>query len=326
MPTKQSSTFRSSRGPYSLPRPAALAVNGATASGEWLCSRTEEEDQPWWEVELPRQAKISKIVLWEPASSKERKNWNNDMELVMSSTSISAGVAEVEKDISQVCVALGERKRRHEVEIKAPQAFRFVRVQLKTKGTLSLAEVAVLESHTGQACQEVDDGWLGCNGSDLYPAQSWYNVQPDLGTDWLWDQKRSLIRFIVGNRISQPAVEWFGERPAASLRLKVCTKFSSQTDSFDAVCNDIPFITLDPRPLEEDDLDEELQLNSESSVSLLSLRESVGLFRQLTNEEYDTVCHQAKVLNLHRGEKVQCSQEPAAAYLIISGKVQVTLT
>ncbi|TWT84448.1 Alpha-L-fucosidase [Planctomycetes bacterium CA13] len=131
-PCTQSSLHKFLRDKRAYPK-AEIAVDGIT-EGSWLMeqtSGTQEEEQPWWQVDLQRTCQIDEITIY---------NVTDDDQSVLSDFTISILDADGNVAWSSVEYDFPDPSMNINISRKTGQ---FVKIQLNSNGSLKLAEVIV---------------------------------------------------------------------------------------------------------------------------------------------------------------------------------------
>ena len=144
---------------------AQRAVDGNT-DGLFLLgsvSSTLEEDQPWWEVDLEVESRIFSVFIYNRADCCKKRLTNFDIKFYDN----------VQRPVNNVQYGCTIALSKYQIGFDPSVVARYVRIQLRDRNILSLAEVQVLGYVLGGKWYFVDNMQsLCCRNSSIYPSIS----------------------------------------------------------------------------------------------------------------------------------------------------------
>ena len=117
------------------------AIDGRINGKYWAksCTHTQNENRPWWQVDLGKQTEVQKVVVWNRVDCCQ--NRLNNFDVVLDSSK---------------CGSVGAAQRKNTVSCSGKKGQK-VKVQLQGKGYLTLAEVEVYGAQTGSGEESFEE-------------------------------------------------------------------------------------------------------------------------------------------------------------------------
>ena len=142
---------------------ASKAVDGNLQQTHAHCTRTNEEYQPWWRVDLGASMTVRSVRIYTRSDKPSRLNYAKVI--------VSNNLNNI-KNVP-VCKQLGVASHYMDVTCSSPRVGRYVQIQLPSRGTLSLCEVQVI-ADTGDSSGSCKDVHNMCPRYKRYCGQDKY--------------------------------------------------------------------------------------------------------------------------------------------------------
>jgi glycerophosphodiester phosphodiesterase len=227
-PSTQISTWVSTKIPVFGPREASLGNNGNTNGfQEWHCTRTLEEKNPWWEVDLQESIPLSSIHLWKALSYHlPPPGASNPLWLLVSNqpfhgnlTSLNDAKEMAASIFSRKIILTGDHTRVHSFLLPQNVKGRYIRLQYEAeKAALQFAQLEIFQRVEKKSTCDFkelfqDDGLYGVNNNivqqdaNVYIDQGWLDPKgPILGELRLW----------IGSFDTKDAIQWINTSSSSS--------------------------------------------------------------------------------------------------------------
>jgi len=183
-------------------RPASFAVNRVWSgiwrgNYRWQDSRTQTQNNPWWEVDLGGVRSIGVLRLWKPGIC--CNGGLNGAKVFVSNTPLTSDDPNATANQSGVSTyTLGGVIRRTDVAVN--RSGRYVRIQLPRNAQLVLDEVQVFENSGGA---------IGGGGSPIRPAScSVANANGGVRVNWTRAANDRATNFVVRRKRGNGGVFW----------------------------------------------------------------------------------------------------------------------